>query len=75
MSSGVCFALVPHCSPSHLGVMSGITGAFGNIGGIFAALAFRFETGASYANAFIAVGAMSLAVSIATSLIPTKNLK
>jgi MFS transporter, NNP family, nitrate/nitrite transporter len=41
--NGANFALVPHCNPNNNGVMSGLVGGFGNIGGIFFALIFRFQ--------------------------------
>jgi NNP family nitrate/nitrite transporter-like MFS transporter len=32
--NGINFSLVPHCNSYNNGVMSGIVGAFGNVGGI-----------------------------------------
>ncbi|KAJ9104551.1 hypothetical protein QFC21_002048 [Naganishia friedmannii] len=42
MANGANFALVPHCNSFNNGVMSGLVGAFGNLGGIIFALMFRF---------------------------------
>ncbi|KAF8329332.1 nitrate/nitrite porter [Cantharellus anzutake] len=43
MGNGANFSLVPHCNAYSNGFMSGIVGAFGNMGGIFFALIFRFQ--------------------------------
>ncbi|PVF95348.1 nitrate transporter [Serendipita vermifera] len=43
MGNGANFSLVPHCNPYSNGMMSGIVGAFGNLGGIFFGLVFRFQ--------------------------------
>lgn len=43
MGNGANFSLVPHCNPYSNGMMTGIVGAFGNLGGIFFALIFRFQ--------------------------------
>ncbi|GHJ84651.1 hypothetical protein NliqN6_1053 [Naganishia liquefaciens] len=42
MANGANFAIVPHCNSFNNGVMSGLVGAFGNLGGIVFALMFRF---------------------------------
>lgn len=44
MGNGANFSLVPHTNPHHTGVVSGTTGAFGNLGGVLFSLAFRFST-------------------------------
>ncbi|KAG6852834.1 hypothetical protein C0991_008707 [Blastosporella zonata] len=49
LANGANFALVPHCNSYNNGVMSGIVGSFGNLGGIFFALIFRFQTKAGKA--------------------------
>jgi len=41
--NGANFALVPHCNPNSNGSMTGLVGAFGNVGGIIFALIFRFQ--------------------------------
>ncbi|KAK7449734.1 hypothetical protein VKT23_013209 [Stygiomarasmius scandens] len=41
--NGANFALVPHCNPNSNGSMSGLVGAFGNVGGVIFALIFRFQ--------------------------------
>ena len=42
--NGANFALVPHVFPHANGVLSGLTGAGGNLGGVFFAVVFRFVT-------------------------------
>lgn len=44
MANGANFALVPHCNSYSNGTMSGLVGAMGNLGGIFAALVWRFHS-------------------------------
>jgi NNP family nitrate/nitrite transporter-like MFS transporter len=48
--------------------MSGIVGGFGNLGGIFFALIFRFQTAPG--KAFWVVGAMSMAINVLLIVIP-----
>ncbi|KAL7410258.1 putative high affinity nitrate transporter [Mrakia frigida] len=43
MANGANFSLVPHCNAYNNGVMSGLVGAFGNVGGICFALVWRFH--------------------------------
>ncbi|KAL3964032.1 hypothetical protein ACCO45_001036 [Purpureocillium lilacinum] len=40
--NGANFALVPHVHPSANGILSGVTGAGGNLGGVVFAIIFRF---------------------------------
>jgi len=47
--NGANFALVPHCNPYNNGVMSGLVGAFGNLGGVIFAMVFRFQPDAGKA--------------------------
>jgi NNP family nitrate/nitrite transporter-like MFS transporter len=47
MANGANFSLVPHCNVYNNGVMSGLVGGFGNVGGIFYALIFRYVAGTS----------------------------
>jgi NNP family nitrate/nitrite transporter-like MFS transporter len=51
-SNGLNFAYVPHVFPSSNGVVSGFTGACGNLGGIIFALIFRFNLTATGAQDF-----------------------
>jgi NNP family nitrate/nitrite transporter-like MFS transporter len=41
-ANGLNFSVVPHVHPQANGIVSGITGAFGNFGGIMFAVVFRF---------------------------------
>ncbi|KAI8891729.1 major facilitator superfamily domain-containing protein, partial [Globomyces pollinis-pini] len=43
LGNGANYALVPHLNPSRNGLVSGMVGAFGNLGGIVFALVFRFS--------------------------------
>lgn len=48
--------------------MSGIVGAFGNLGGIIFALVFRYQTASG--KAFWIVGAISIAINVLLVVIP-----
>lgn len=41
--NGANYALVPHLNPSKNGLVSGVVGAFGNLGGIIFGLVFRYN--------------------------------
>ena len=49
--NGANFAYVPHVHPQANGVVSGFTGAFGNLGGIVYAIVFRYN-GTDYSKSF-----------------------
>ncbi|KAF8641372.1 hypothetical protein AX16_009993 [Volvariella volvacea WC 439] len=66
--NGANFALVPHCNPYNNGVMSGIVGAFGNLGGIIFTLIFRFQT--AQGKAFWIVGLMCIIINTLMIFIP-----
>ncbi|KAJ7085179.1 nitrate/nitrite porter [Mycena belliarum] len=68
IGNGANFSLVPHCNAFNNGVMSGIVGAFGNLGGIFFALVFRFQTAPG--KAFWIIGAISVAINVVLVPIP-----
>jgi MFS transporter, NNP family, nitrate/nitrite transporter len=69
--NGANFALVPHVHPSANGILSGLTGAGGNLGGVIFSVIFRFVgNGADYAKAFWIIGVVHVGVSIAVSWIP-----
>ncbi|KAF2634760.1 nitrate transporter-like protein [Massarina eburnea CBS 473.64] len=53
--NGANFALVPHVHPHANGVVSGLIGAFGNLGGIIFAIIFRYN-GTHYARVFWIMG-------------------
>ncbi|GAA5887928.1 hypothetical protein JCM6882_000805 [Rhodosporidiobolus microsporus] len=71
IANGTNFSLVPHCSPRSNGVVTGLVGGFGNLGGIFFALMFRFHTDKGYATAWIAAGAFAAGVNLLCVFLPT----
>ncbi|KAJ7159435.1 nitrate/nitrite porter [Mycena filopes] len=71
IGNGANFGLVPHCNPHNNGVMTGIVGAFGNLGGIVFALVFRFQT--ARARAFWIIGVISIAVNVLLIAIPVRQ--
>lgn len=69
--NGANFSLVPHVHPYANGVLSGLTGAGGNMGGVIFAVIFRFmDHGSNYAKGFWVIGCIHVAVSLAVSWIP-----
>ncbi|KAF7513164.1 hypothetical protein GJ744_010560 [Endocarpon pusillum] len=60
-SNGAIFALVPHVSPQANGIVSGVTGAAGNLGGIVFAIIFRYHPG-NYHKTIWIIGVMILAI-------------
>ncbi len=69
--NGANFALVPHVYPFANGIVSGVTGAGGNLGGIVFAVIFRFmDHGKGYAKAFWIIGVMHIAMNLAVCWIP-----
>lgn len=71
--NGANFALVPHVFPSANGVVSGITGAAGNLGGIIFAIIFRYmktdKNVTDYGRAFWAIGVFTIAANLLVSWI------
>jgi len=63
-SNGANFALVPHVSPHANGIVSGVTGAAGNLGGIVFAIIFRYNPG-HYGKAIYIIGAMTIGINLA----------
>lgn len=63
-SNGANFALVPHVSPQANGVVSGVTGAAGNLGGIIFAIIFRYNPG-NYGRAIWIIGVMTIGINLA----------
>jgi len=61
--NGANFALVPHVHPFANGIISGVTGAFGNLGGIVFAIIFRY-LGADYGKAFWVIGVITIALNL-----------
>ena len=66
--NGANYALVPHVHPYANGIVSGVTGASGNFGGIIFAIIFR-ECGKDYAKPFWIIGIVTIIVNLAVSWI------
>ena len=66
--NGANFSLVPHVSPHANGVVSGMTGATGNFGGIIYAIVFRYNK-TDYAKSFWIIGAITIFLNVALSWI------
>jgi NNP family nitrate/nitrite transporter-like MFS transporter len=66
-ANGLTFSLVPHVHPSANGVVSGFTGACGNLGGIVFAIIFRYGDG--YATSIWIIGAIVIGINVAVSWI------
>ncbi|KAH6637569.1 major facilitator superfamily domain-containing protein [Boeremia exigua] len=66
--NGADFGLVPHVHPHANGVVSGFTGAMGNLGGIVFAIIFRYN-GKDYGRVFWIIGVVVVAVNLAVSWI------
>ncbi|KAJ4302460.1 hypothetical protein N0V88_002604 [Collariella sp. IMI 366227] len=69
--NGANFALLPHVYPYANGVLSGLTGAGGNLGGVAFAIIFRFmDNGTNYAKAFWVIGVIHIVLNLAVCWIP-----
>jgi nitrate/nitrite transporter NarK len=66
--NGANFGVVPHVLPANNGIVSGLTGASGNFGGIIFNLVFRFN-GTDYHKAYWIIGIISLALALSVSWI------
>lgn len=66
--NGADFGLVPHVHPHANGVVSGFTGAMGNLGGIVFAIIFRYN-GKDYGKVFYIIGAIIIGINLAVSWI------
>jgi NNP family nitrate/nitrite transporter-like MFS transporter len=66
-ANGLTFSLVPHVHPQANGVVSGFTGACGNLGGIVFAIIFRYGT--SYGTSIWIIGAIVIGINVAVSWI------
>lgn len=67
-ANGADFGLVPHVHPHANGVVSGFTGALGNLGGIVFAIIFRYN-GKDYGRVFYIIGAIVIGINVAVSWI------
>ncbi|KAH6845359.1 major facilitator superfamily domain-containing protein [Chaetomium sp. MPI-CAGE-AT-0009] len=69
--NGANFSLLPHVHPQANGVVSGLTGAAGNLGGVVFSVVFRFmDGGTGYAKGFWVIGVVHLVVYAAVCWIP-----
>ncbi|KAL8763511.1 MAG: hypothetical protein Q9184_000723 [Pyrenodesmia sp. 2 TL-2023] len=66
--NGANFGLVPHVHPHANGIVSGVTGAAGNLGGIVFAIIFRYNH-KDYHKVFWIIGVMTIAINLALSWI------
>lgn len=66
--NGINYALVPHVHPHANGIISGITGASGNLGGIVFAIVFRYNQNDTH-KAFWIIGVMTIALNAAVAWI------
>ncbi|KAL8906088.1 MAG: hypothetical protein Q9171_006410 [Xanthocarpia ochracea] len=61
-SNGACFALVPHVRPTSNGLITGVTGAAGNLGGIVFLLIGRYTSDAAdHPKVFWLIGIITIA--------------
>lgn len=67
-TNGAIFGLVPHVHPHANGIVSGCTGATGNMGGIIFAIIFRYH-GTDYAKTVWIIGVITIAINLALSWI------
>ncbi|KAI9748349.1 MAG: hypothetical protein M1835_001815 [Candelina submexicana] len=66
--NGLNYALVPHVHPHANGIVSGVTGASGNLGGIIFAIIFRYNK-TNYHRVIWIIGIISIAMNVAVSWI------
>ncbi|KAI9890615.1 MAG: hypothetical protein M1814_003813 [Vezdaea aestivalis] len=67
--NGANFSLVPHVHPYANGIVSGVTGATGNLGGIVFAIIFRYN-GTHYARTIWIIGIIGIVMNLAVAWIP-----
>ncbi|KAF2169732.1 hypothetical protein M409DRAFT_52240 [Zasmidium cellare ATCC 36951] len=63
-ANGLNFSVVPHVHPHANGVVSGFTGAAGNLGGIIFAIIFRYNY-KDYARSIWIIGVIMIAINVA----------
>ncbi|KAK8033282.1 nitrite transporter [Apiospora marii] len=69
--NGANFSLIPHVHPHANGVLSGVTGAVGNLGGVVFAIVFRFmDGGTNYAKALWVIGLIHIGLNLALCWVP-----
>uniref|UniRef100_A0A060T786 Nitrate/nitrite transporter n=1 Tax=Blastobotrys adeninivorans TaxID=409370 RepID=A0A060T786_BLAAD len=73
-ANGATFALVPHINKRSSGIVAGVTGAWGNVGGILFSLAFRYSTlntnEAHYQRGLLGIAIGTLVVAIGCLFVP-----
>ncbi|MDI1490244.1 MAG: hypothetical protein OHK93_001444 [Ramalina farinacea] len=62
-ANGSCFALVPHVHPTSNGLITGVTGAAGDLGGILFLLIARYS-GVDYGRVYWLIGVIVIAVNV-----------
>ncbi|KKY17529.1 putative nitrate transporter [Phaeomoniella chlamydospora] len=67
-ANGANYALVPHIHPFANGIVSGVTGAAGNLGGIVFAIIFRYQP-KEYAKTYWVIGIMIIGINLCLSWI------
>ncbi|ORY83555.1 putative high affinity nitrate transporter [Leucosporidium creatinivorum] len=70
MANGANFSLTPHTSPYSNGLMTGLVGAFGNMGGVFFALIFRYCPANAFSQAWWISGIVAIVVNLFCIIIP-----
>ena len=71
IGNGANFSLVPHVHPQANGLVSGLTGAAGNLGGVIFSIIFRFAGGGSdYATSLWIIGIITLALNLCLAWLP-----
>ncbi|RWA13491.1 hypothetical protein EKO27_g1590 [Xylaria grammica] len=69
--NGANFGLIPHVHPQANGVVSGTTGAAGNLGGVIFSVIFRFiGSGTDYAKSFWIIGVISILLNVILCWVP-----
>ncbi|KAK6843353.1 nitrite transporter [Apiospora arundinis] len=69
--NGANFSLIPHVHPHANGVLSGTTGAVGNMGGVVFAIVFRFmDGGTNYAKALWVIGLIHIGLNLVLCWVP-----
>ncbi len=74
MSCGVTYAVVPLVQPRAVGSVSGIVGAGGNFGAVFAAMLFKSQS-LSGANAFFILGSIVAATALCVLLLRFREVE
>ncbi|KAI0426441.1 nitrite transporter [Xylaria sp. FL1042] len=69
--NGANFGLIPHVHPHANGIVSGTTGAAGNLGGVVFSIIFRFVgSGTDYAKAFWIIGVIHIGLNLVLCWVP-----